>query len=114
MKRALTVAIVVIAAGAAVAYWLSAPRSLSAADLPAHDADIANGERLFWAGGCASCHSDPDAEPSERPRLGGGLAQRTPFGTFRAPNISPDTEHGIGAWSKLDFLNAMVHGVAPD
>ena len=31
----------------------------------------------------------------------------TPFGTFRAPNISPDPEDGIGAWDTADFVNAM-------
>jgi mono/diheme cytochrome c family protein len=44
----------------------------------------------------------------------GGVALKTPFGTFIAPNISPDPDHGIGAWSTLEFINAMVKGLAPD
>jgi mono/diheme cytochrome c family protein len=37
----------------------------------------------------------------------------TPFGTFYAPNISPDPDHGIGNWTLLEFVNAMKFGVAP-
>jgi mono/diheme cytochrome c family protein len=36
------------------------------------------------------------------------------FGTFVAPNISPDTVHGIGAWTDLDLANAILRGVSPD
>jgi mono/diheme cytochrome c family protein len=37
----------------------------------------------------------------------------TPFGTFYAPNISPDTEHGIGSWTKEDFFRALDDGKSP-
>ena len=46
-------------------------------------------------------------------QLGGGQALVTPFGTFHAPNISPDPDHGIGRWTDVDFVNAMKFGVAP-
>ena len=36
------------------------------------------------------------------------------FGTFRVPNISPHPDHGIGRWSTLEFVNAMMFGVSPD
>ncbi len=29
------------------------------------------------------------------------------------PNISPDRETGIGGWSTLDFVNAVMRGVTP-
>src|SRR5262249_12033083 len=35
----------------------------------------------------------------------------TPFGTFLAPNISPDAKNGIGIWSEEAFVNAMLSGV---
>jgi mono/diheme cytochrome c family protein len=38
----------------------------------------------------------------------------SPYGTFVVPNISPHEQDGIGAWSSLDFVNAMQRGVAPD
>lgn len=89
------------------------PTGLPENALPDHTVDLANGEMLFHAGGCVSCHASADAD-SEPSVLGGGLALDTPFGTFRAPNISPDPDYGIGAWSTLDFVNAMHLGVSPD
>ncbi len=80
--------------------------------LPAHEPDVANGERMFNAVGCASCHASSDSE-SDLPLLGGGLAMETAFGVFHVPNISPDALHGIGQWAVLDFVNAMKKGVSP-
>ena len=43
-----------------------------------------------------------------------GSALKSPFGTFYAPNISPDPKDGIGKWSEADFVTAMVKGTSPD
>ena len=85
--------------------WLTRPQTLEHAALPAHEPDAARGERLFHAGGCASCHGES---------LEGGLELATAFGVFRVPNISPDPEAGIGSWRDLDFVNAMRFGVSPE
>lgn len=74
--------------------------------------DLGNGQELFNAGGCSSCHAVPN-QP-DRLRLGGGLPIGSPFGTFYAPNISPDMADGIGRWSEADFVNAVMKGVSPD
>ena len=50
----------------------------------------------------------------ERPELPGGKPLVTPVGTFYPPNISPDTETGIGRWSTIDFVNAMKRGLGRD
>lgn len=65
---------------------------------------------MFLAGGCSSCHAD---SKDDRARLGGGPALNSPFGTFYAPNISPDPKDGIGAWSEAQFVTAMVDGTSP-
>jgi mono/diheme cytochrome c family protein len=67
---------------------------------------------MFNAGGCSSCHAVPD-QP-DRLRLGGGLAIPSPFGTFYAPNISPDPVDGIGRWTEAGFVNAVTKGISPD
>ena len=54
------------------------------------DPDLKNGEMVFWAGGCVSCHAAPGSEGDARMTLAGGLALKSPFGTFHVPNISPD------------------------
>ena len=68
---------------------------------------IARGEYVFDIGGCASCHT------KDTP-LGGGVELVTEFGTFFSPNISPDTQYGIGGWSNDQFIKAMREGISPD
>ena len=73
-------------------------------------ASVSHGEYLARAAGCASCHTD---EENHGGYLAGGRALKTPFGTFYAPNITPDPETGIGQWGVGDFLCAMRHGIGP-
>lgn len=118
MGLARTLGIAVAAAGllGAAAFWLlTAPDRLNAATLAGlGEGDAARGERIFFAGGCASCHAEAGARGDDRFVLGGGVALVTDFGTFVAPNISAHPVDGIGAWSEEDFANAMLRGVSPD
>jgi mono/diheme cytochrome c family protein len=112
MKRLLIVlGLVVLAAGSVL--FVTRPLGLPEDSSPAHEVDVANGERIFYAGGCASCHTLTDSNP-ESLVLGGGLEMETPFGVFRVPNITPHPEAGIGQWTMLDFVNAMLLGTSPD
>lgn len=99
--------------GLALFWYLTAPNPLPADALAGITPDSTRGERVFWAGGCASCHMAPGAEGEAQLRLGGGQRFPSPFGTFIAPNISPDPDHGIGGWSALNLANAMLRGVSP-
>jgi mono/diheme cytochrome c family protein len=112
-RAAVGIAILVVLA-AALGWFLTAPAPLAAGDITAHAPDLANGERIFYAGGCASCHAAPDAKGDEKLKLAGGLELKTDFGTFVVPNISPDPETGIGGWSTPDFVNAVMRGVSPE
>ena len=90
--------------------WLFAVPSVSArADLPTSTDALERGAYLVIAGGCISCHRSEDDEDS----LSGGLGLETDFGTFYAPNITPDMETGIGSWDGQDFLLALKHGRTP-
>lgn len=79
-------------------------------------ASIARGKYLYEAADCYSCHSGPrgrqkDGTSSGKLKLpSGGLGLDTPFGTFRSPNITPDKQYGIGAWSKDEFKAALRNG----
>jgi mono/diheme cytochrome c family protein len=112
LRRTIPVVLLAALAAAGVYWWLSAPVVAAAGTAPARVPDLANGEVIFNAGGCASCHAVPD-QP-DRLRLGGGVAIKSPFGTFYAPNISSDPTDGIGKWSDAEFVNAVMHGVSPD
>ncbi|MBO6899798.1 MAG: c-type cytochrome [Rhizobiaceae bacterium] len=115
MRKLIAGAIVLAALGAIVGWVLSAPRPLEEAEIGAvSDGAETRGERVFWAGGCASCHAAPKAEGEARLKMVGGLELETPFGTFVAPNISSHETDGIGAWSLGEFANAMQRGVSPD
>jgi mono/diheme cytochrome c family protein len=91
--------------GAAIAQELFAPDSY--AD---YSADVRNGAQIYAIAGCATCHgTEGDAD-----LLAGGLAISTKFGDLYAPNITSDATAGIGSWTNADFLNAVLHGTAPD
>jgi len=94
--------------------WIGARlASVPAAALPPYNPNLDNGRAMFNAGGCASCHAIPNDDPDkvDRTRLGGGLALKSPFGTFYVPNISPDPNDGIGAWTEADFVGALWKGI---
>src|SRR3984893_13442197 len=112
LRRLFLAAVVAAALGFAVFWWLTIPAVIPASALPAHTPDLANGLATFNAGGCSSCHAVP-GQP-DRTRLGGGLAIPSPFGTFYAPNISPDPTDGIGRWREADFVNAVMRGISPE
>ena len=111
----LAVGALLLAGAVAVAGWvLSAPQRLDEATLAAMGpGDAARGERIFWAGGCTSCHARPGSQGDARLQLAGGVELKTPFGIFVAPNISQDPTDGIGGWTSADLANAMLKGVSP-
>ena len=111
LRRLFLAAILAAAAGFTVYWWLTSPPMALALAEP-YAPNLANGLATFNAGGCSSCHAVPD-QP-DRTRLGGGLAIPSPFGTFYAPNISPDRSDGIGRWTEADFVTAVTKGVSPE
>ena len=113
MPRYFLLALVAFVVGGLAAFWwITIPVVVAPEALAAYRPDLANGLTTFNAGGCSSCHAVPN-QP-DRTRLGGGLAIPSPFGTFYAPNISPDPTDGIGRWSEADFVTAVLKGTSPD
>ncbi len=85
------------------------PSTVSPDVLKPRAANLANGETMYNIGGCFACHGTEKQE--DRRRLGGGHELKTPFGVFVVPNISMDKTRGIGAWTELEFVTAMLKGV---
>ncbi len=97
------------------AFWfVTMPQSVSDGELTGLTADAAAGQQVFTAAGCASCHAAPKAEAGAKLVLAGGQTFPSPFGTFTAPNISQDPDHGIGGWSASDLASAVIKGTSPD
>ena len=114
LRRIGTAALLLCAAGAAGFWLLTTPARLDVQAAAAlGPGDSARGERIFWAGGCASCHARPKSEGAAQLELVGGVELKTAFGIFVAPNISQNEADGIGGWSQEDFANAVLRGVSP-
>ncbi len=89
---------------------LSTP--LPASAIPAaYRPDVKNGKVMYDAGGCISCHRGigPDVD-----KPAGGRKLKVPGDVLFPPNITPDRQTGIGAWTQIRFLNAMKRGLSPD
>lgn len=96
------------------AFWLlTRPGQLEAANYSDIEPDLARGEVVFHAAGCASCHADPEIEDGGEVVLAGGERFPSQFGTFLAPNITPHPEAGIGGWSDAEIIHAIQEGVSP-
>ena len=92
--------------------WLFYPPTINVSDeVSSSDEEIEKGKYLVTAGGCISCHRGQTELTNET--LAGGLGIDTEFGTFYAPNITPDTLTGIGSWKAEDFMRALKHGRRP-
>jgi mono/diheme cytochrome c family protein len=70
---------------------------------------IARGAYLARAGNCIGCHTVRGSA-----EYAGGRGIETPFGTVYAPNLTPDRETGIGAWTASEFWRAMHNGRSRD
>ena len=114
IRKLLAAALLLGVAALAVFWWLTAPAALSESQRASlTEGDAAAGEAVFWAGGCGSCHAEKSAKGDAKKLLGGGHRLDTPAGVFVTPNISPDSETGIGGWTLDQFANAMWNGVSP-
>ena len=92
--------------------WLFFDREPDAAD-PAQDERLARGRYLVETlGHCAECHTPRNMMGSLKrgPHLAGS---RYGPGGLTVPNITPDTETGIGSWSEVDLAFFLRTGFTP-
>lgn len=72
-------------------------------------AQVERGKYLVEAGDCEACHTNKGGQP-----FAGDRPIQTPFGVIYSPNITPDRETGIGAWTDEQFYRALHEGIAED
>ncbi len=89
---------------------LTAPAdAANAAGIDVQDfTQIKRGSYLTVVGDCAACHTLPGSGHA----FAGGRPIETPFGELVAPNITPDPQTGIGAWTDDEFVNALTKGTS--
>lgn len=111
--RSLFKALIAVAVIAAAALWFcTAPQMVAPEDVAGLTGDTERGEQVFWASGCASCHTEPGSDNVLT--LAGGTRLESDFGTFIAPNVSSHPTQGIGGWSTAEFASALLDGSSPD
>ena len=113
MRKVLAALLIAVAGIGALGLFVTRPITVDASTYEGISGNAENGERVFTAAGCASCHHAPEAEDDAKLVLTGGQRFETGFGTFVAPNISPDPVSGIGDWTLEQFASAVTRGVAP-
>lgn len=64
-------------------------------------------------GACGNCHTPKGLGAADK-LLTGGLEIREDFGVAIAPNITPDRDTGIGAWSDAEVVRAIREGKSRD
>lgn len=95
-----------------IALALSLQTTLAADQADRQDfSQIERGRYLATAADCIACHTLPGQ--GQKP-FAGGRPIETPFGMIVSPNITPDGETGIGAWSDDDFVAALREGKRRD
>jgi mono/diheme cytochrome c family protein len=114
MRKLLRTLLALAVLGAIVFFGLTTPFGSAPAALPAHTANLANGELLYNTSGCHSCHLPTAQSGIDAALPAGGTALKTPIGILYPPNITPDPETGIGTWQAQDFVAAMRHGKGRD
>lgn len=80
---------------------------------------IARGEYLVYGPAhCVDCHTPiseyPRVRMGEKVPLSGGIDFVIPPGVLHAPNITPDPETGIGAFTDGEIARALRYGVKHD
>ncbi len=71
--------------------------------------EVERGRELVTLADCKACHTRRGGAA-----FAGDRPIPTPFGTFYSPNITPDTETGIGNWTEENFWRALHNGRGPD
>ena len=75
---------------------------------------MAYGHYLAQIGHCMLCHTPRDANGRiDASRLGAGGVPVGDGGII-TPNITPDPQFGIGAWTDQQIADALTKGVRPD
>ena len=100
---------------------LVAATALAAAPITtsiATDTQIERGKYLVELGGCSDCHTPGNllGHPDVARYLGGSdVGFGIPgVGVFVGPNLTPDKETGLGAWSREQIVAALTTGKRPD
>lgn len=101
-------------------YWFVLAAVFAICASPAHAADqrVERGRYLVQIIGCGDCHTPGYliGHPDMKRMLGGSdVGFAIPgMGVFVGPNLTPDKQTGLGAWTEQQIVTAITTGVRPD
>ena len=92
------------------AYVRSWPQPAGSVPAPGRSDPVRYGEYLATMASCVNCHSPMVRGRPVRAKLfAGGRFFGSGSDRVCSPNITPDVETGIGAWSEQDFVNRFLY-----
>jgi mono/diheme cytochrome c family protein len=90
------------------------PKKASFTKIPSESDTVKYGGYLVNAAGCVDCHSKLEkGSIVEGTEFGGGMEFNFQQGIVRSPNITADTQTGIGSWTKDLFIQRFKSFVSP-
>lgn len=93
---------------------MSVPQRFDPQPVPDKNNHIEYGKYLATLSGCKECHSPSEkGEFIQGKEFSGGSEFLFPGGSVNSANISPDSETGIGNWTKEQFV-AKFRAFSPD
>jgi mono/diheme cytochrome c family protein len=107
LRLRLSIGLVILAAGAFLTWRAFSQHVAHQADVTPTPELVARGAYLVRAADCVSCHTTAGGTAF----AGGREFNLGRMGRLYSPNITPDRETGIGAWSDDDFRGAMQLGI---
>ncbi len=88
------------------------------AEASSAETEADRGKYLVTLGGCTDCHTPGFffGKPDMARYLGGSEVgfEIPELGVFHGPNLTPDKESGLGAWTDEQIVTAMQTGKRPD
>jgi len=109
--RLIAIVLIAVIAAGLFGIWRIAtgiPEVEIPAALAQRQPDPAHGAKVALLGDCSGCHTAPRDDS-----YAGGVGFVLPVGMIYSPNITPDSENGIGKYDFADFVRLMRFGVAP-
>jgi mono/diheme cytochrome c family protein len=124
MKKVILLGIPVVILGLATWFVMRGPQAAEPSKIKVEStpARLARGKYIYEVvADCGGCHSERDWKKFGAPVLAGKNGSGSVFakeaglpGLVAPPNISQDTEHGLGSWTDGEVLRAVREGVSRD
>ncbi len=117
----LVVLVIIVVVYVQLAWDRPVKRAAPQMTAPMDEQTVVRGEYLYkYSLNCWGCHGSQGSHSLDEPQAGGlefDLTEVGPpggFGYLYAPNVTPDSETGIGTWTDGELVRALREGLDPE